>query len=401
MYRPPSDSVRPWTTVSAAAVLMLFAGCGSLSRHGASTLRLEAESPPWAGDSPVGTTLMMTRQRFGADGYDTEVRWLSADGKSYNAADVIRRIASFLRGSESMRLVFLRNDIQDRYTSAALAPPPERPVRAGSDYGWHLVAIDPIVLIGMAAPIQFEATEIALTPFGVAAQRGDGILFGFGVFASSAVPVMGEPFWCSPTFGIEPRRATLDADGRWYINLPGRRLELARDDSEWRVVASQRVDGPFRNEDGRDLNALTPVNGDIATETFTPPDSRLVGEWSGSRGTLHVTVRIDASGCGLLRFRYSMVAGEFERPIDDWSITASGAVRLAVRQTAGERRLRPAVWTGLLDGTALLVEMPPSLDTSPPLEWTPDSYRMTLRRAAPADAIRHPRSGIRDGAGLR
>jgi len=144
-----------------------------------------------------------------------------------------------------MRLVFLRNDIEDRYTSAALAPLPERPVRSGSDYGWHLVAIDPVALIGMAAPIRFEATELALTPFGVAAQRGDGILFGFGVFASSAVPAIGEPFWCSPTFGIEPRRATVDTDGRWYIDLPGRRLELARGGSEWRVVASQRVDGPL------------------------------------------------------------------------------------------------------------------------------------------------------------
>jgi hypothetical protein len=400
MYRSPSDGVLPWTTVSTAAVLMLFAGCGSMPKHSASALRLEAESPPWAGDSPVATTLMMSRQRFGADGYDTEVRWIGADDKSYSAADVIRRIASFLRGGESMRLVFLRNDIEDRYTSAALAPPPERPVRSGSDYGWHLVAIDPIVLIGIAAPIQFEATELALTPFGVAAQRGDGILFGFGVFASSAVPVLGEPFWCSPTFGIEPRRATVDADGRWYIDLPGRRIELARGGSEWRVVASQRVDGPFRNEDGQDSNSRTPANGGIAREPSTPSDPGLVGEWSGSRGTLHVTVRIDASGRGLLRFRYSMVAGEFERPIDEWSITASGAVRLAVRQTAGERRLRPAVWTGILDGTALLVQMPPSLDASPPLEWPPDSYQMTLRRVAPADAIRHPRSGIGDGAGL-
>jgi hypothetical protein len=344
---------------------------------------------------------MMTRPRFGADGYDTEVRWLGADGKSYSAVDVIRRIASFLRGGESMRLVFLRNDIEDRYTSAALEPPSERPVRSGSDYGWHLVAIDPVVLVGMAAPVQFEATELALTPFGVAAQRGDGILFGFGVFASSAVPILGEPFWCSPTFGIGPRKATVDADGRWCIDLPGRRMELARGGSEWRVVASQRVGGPFRKEDGRESSSRIPVNRGVATEPFTPSDSALAGEWSGSRGTLHVTVRIDASGRGLLRFRYSMIAGEFERPIDEWSVDANGAVRLAVRQTAGERQLRPAVWTGILDGTALLVEMPPGVDASPPPESPPGFCQMTLRRVAPADAIRHPRSGFGDGAGLK
>jgi len=335
--------------ITGAGVCGLGIGCEVV--ESVRPLPLTSGNAPWIGDAPASETRWITTSRAFTDGGSQYLHWVALDGTVRSSNQVMPRIRRFLERESIVRPAFNRSDLHPRFTGRDESISPELAAVTALDYGWALVSVDPIVLIGFAEPIEgggegpwrSEDSTIIVTPWGDAQRRQDGVLLRHGVFAAARFPAGQELFWCSPTHGIGLQHGSIDAEGDWHISLPGRRIRLSRHDGMWQLVES--VATQTRRPA---LDPVLPVaspSRHISGVGAASLHDGVTGEWSGVLGTLWLRVRLDPGGTGTVEYGYAMIPTTFTREIRSWTIDSGGRVAMQLRQVAGTREIRPMEWT--------------------------------------------------------
>lgn len=223
----------------AACSLPLIAGLLSCSVRADPIIVAGAEQP-WVAPRERAQLWCYTEKRFGSEGSAQWLVWTSLDGAAWRSQTLLPGIDSFLKAHDA--LGSLRLAPMPPYPYGLTFPGTDGPHMARVAHtAWILVALNPVVLVSVEHDTYYGFGKdgaggllLYLTsPLSETTPHDVSLALGYGVLLGTRIPRSPSPRWCSPTLGIPPRCAALDADGAWTIGVPWGTLVFTPDGDSW------------------------------------------------------------------------------------------------------------------------------------------------------------------------